>query len=43
MNAAPARVKRRPSSRGRAAATELFLLDEADGLHCFRKIMAEQA
>jgi hypothetical protein len=29
--------------RGRAAATELFLLDEADGLHCFRKIMAEQA
>src|SRR5271166_6315609 len=27
--------------RGRAAATELFLLDEANGLHCFREIMAE--
>jgi hypothetical protein len=28
---------------GRAAATELFLLDEADGLQCFREIAAEQA
>jgi hypothetical protein len=27
---------------GRAAATELFLLNEANGLPCFRKIMAEQ-
>jgi hypothetical protein len=30
-------------SRGRAAATGLFLLNEANGLDCFREITAEQA